>query len=86
MVGNMGNLRVGRVSLCGIATPCLPASLPRSNGKETHQTYRDIAMLTDLERKKVIQHILNLAGIAEDLSNQAEILTEQNDSIELVLS
>nr|VFK51611.1 MAG: hypothetical protein BECKTUN1418E_GA0071001_100618 [Candidatus Kentron sp. TUN]VFK54025.1 MAG: hypothetical protein BECKTUN1418F_GA0071002_10367 [Candidatus Kentron sp. TUN] len=36
-------------------------------------------MLTDLERKAVIQHILNLAGIAESLSAQAESLTEQID-------
>ena len=37
-------------------------------------------MLTDLERKAVVQHILNLAGIAEDLSTKAESLTEQIDN------
>nr|VFJ43126.1 MAG: hypothetical protein BECKDK2373C_GA0170839_100419 [Candidatus Kentron sp. DK] len=38
-------------------------------------------MLTDLQRKAVVQHILNLAGIAENLSSQAETLTEQIDDL-----
>nr|VFJ76053.1 MAG: hypothetical protein BECKFW1821C_GA0114237_109610 [Candidatus Kentron sp. FW] len=42
-------------------------------------------MLTDLERKVVVQHILNLAGIAEELSNQASILTEQIDNLAQML-
>nr|VFJ92804.1 MAG: hypothetical protein BECKLFY1418A_GA0070994_102632 [Candidatus Kentron sp. LFY] len=42
-------------------------------------------MLTDIERKKVIQHILNLAGIAETLSTQANLLTKQIDDLALAL-
>nr|VFJ69078.1 MAG: hypothetical protein BECKFW1821C_GA0114237_101748 [Candidatus Kentron sp. FW] len=42
-------------------------------------------MLTDLERKAVVQHILNLAGVAEQLSNQASILTEQIDNLAQML-
>lgn len=38
-------------------------------------------MLTDLQRKAVVQHILNLAGIAENLSTKAESLTEQIDDL-----
>nr|VFK80265.1 MAG: hypothetical protein BECKSD772D_GA0070982_109713 [Candidatus Kentron sp. SD]VFK80268.1 MAG: hypothetical protein BECKSD772D_GA0070982_109717 [Candidatus Kentron sp. SD] len=43
--------------------------------------YRNNAMLTDLQRKAVVQHILNLAGIAENLSTKAESLTEQIDDL-----
>jgi len=38
-------------------------------------------MLTDLERKKVVQHMLNLAGIAENLSSAADLLTREIDGL-----
>nr|VFK48682.1 MAG: hypothetical protein BECKTC1821E_GA0114239_112412 [Candidatus Kentron sp. TC] len=38
-------------------------------------------MLTDLERKKVVQHILNLAGIAESLSTAADNITQEIDNL-----
>jgi len=43
--------------------------------------FKEAAMLTDLERKAVVQHMLNLAGVAENLSTQAESLTEQIDNL-----
>nr|VFK22534.1 MAG: hypothetical protein BECKMB1821G_GA0114241_100258 [Candidatus Kentron sp. MB]VFK28882.1 MAG: hypothetical protein BECKMB1821I_GA0114274_100764 [Candidatus Kentron sp. MB]VFK74132.1 MAG: hypothetical protein BECKMB1821H_GA0114242_100163 [Candidatus Kentron sp. MB] len=42
-------------------------------------------MLTDLEKKKVVQHILNLAGIAESLSTAAENITQEIDNLAQVL-
>nr|VFJ93076.1 MAG: hypothetical protein BECKLFY1418A_GA0070994_102824 [Candidatus Kentron sp. LFY] len=38
-------------------------------------------MLTDLEKKKVVQHILNLAGIAESLSTAADNITREIDNL-----
>nr|VFK42554.1 MAG: hypothetical protein BECKSD772F_GA0070984_11248 [Candidatus Kentron sp. SD]VFK48527.1 MAG: hypothetical protein BECKSD772E_GA0070983_11298 [Candidatus Kentron sp. SD] len=35
-------------------------------------------MITDLERKAVVQHILNLAGIAETLSTLSDNLIQNN--------
>lgn len=69
------------MSLCGIATPCLPASLPRSNGKARPPSQRQQPCLTDLEREKVVQHILNLSGIAEALSTLSDSLIEQIDDL-----
>ena len=36
-------------------------------------------MITGLERKKVVQHILNLAGIAESLAKQIDDLAKALD-------
>nr|VFK04849.1 MAG: hypothetical protein BECKH772A_GA0070896_104702 [Candidatus Kentron sp. H]VFK04914.1 MAG: hypothetical protein BECKH772B_GA0070898_105032 [Candidatus Kentron sp. H]VFK05182.1 MAG: hypothetical protein BECKH772A_GA0070896_105152 [Candidatus Kentron sp. H]VFK06258.1 MAG: hypothetical protein BECKH772C_GA0070978_103374 [Candidatus Kentron sp. H] len=38
-------------------------------------------MLTDSEKKAVVQHMLNLVGIAENLSTIADSLTEKIDSL-----
>lgn len=38
-------------------------------------------MLTDLERKAIVQHMLNLAGVAENLSTAAALLTREIDDL-----
>nr|VFK24430.1 MAG: hypothetical protein BECKMB1821G_GA0114241_100845 [Candidatus Kentron sp. MB]VFK30689.1 MAG: hypothetical protein BECKMB1821I_GA0114274_101721 [Candidatus Kentron sp. MB]VFK75346.1 MAG: hypothetical protein BECKMB1821H_GA0114242_102021 [Candidatus Kentron sp. MB] len=38
-------------------------------------------MLTDLQRKTVVQHILNLAGIAESLSTLSDSVIKEIDNL-----
>nr|VFJ62160.1 MAG: hypothetical protein BECKDK2373C_GA0170839_10944 [Candidatus Kentron sp. DK] len=38
-------------------------------------------MLTDLQKKAVVQHILNLAGIAETRSTLSDNLTQEIDNL-----
>nr|VFK39451.1 MAG: hypothetical protein BECKTC1821D_GA0114238_100663 [Candidatus Kentron sp. TC]VFK41812.1 MAG: hypothetical protein BECKTC1821E_GA0114239_101448 [Candidatus Kentron sp. TC] len=81
-----GSLLAGRVFLYGYH----PAQVRRPRvvtmvAKSVHKTGTH-AMLTDLQRKAVVQHILNLAGIAEDLSTRSEKLTEQIDDLAQALN
>nr|VFK40299.1 MAG: hypothetical protein BECKTC1821D_GA0114238_100935 [Candidatus Kentron sp. TC]VFK54997.1 MAG: hypothetical protein BECKTC1821F_GA0114240_100643 [Candidatus Kentron sp. TC] len=38
-------------------------------------------MLTDLQRQAVVQHILNLPGVAENLSTASNLLTREIDNL-----
>nr|VFK51230.1 MAG: hypothetical protein BECKTUN1418D_GA0071000_100626 [Candidatus Kentron sp. TUN] len=81
MAGIMGNPFGLAACLCAVLLPhaCpLPYRVATIKRPTITETY---PMLNDLERKKVVQHILNLAGIAEDLSTKAASLTEQVDDL-----